>query len=205
MLIRDRTVIIYDNAVRSTKIARGLNFMKRLAELPMLNVEPIADILRRISPLVPNDASHAGAYSSYADPSLNDRAFRDQQPPVYPKTVNSTPCLRPGKSGGRERELLQFKLRHCPRGLSVDISVTLSHPHDPKNGITFPRVGDRAFQACSLHGDRANCETFREMLGERSAGRPSSGASQQLSERVFHPRGFRSSRWSNSIRPPAAD
>jgi hypothetical protein len=43
MLIRNRPVIIYDHAVRSAKIARGLNFMNRPSELPVLDAEPIAD------------------------------------------------------------------------------------------------------------------------------------------------------------------
>ena len=64
MLIRDRPIVLYDYAVRSTKIARGLNFMNRIAELPVVNAEPIADVFRRISPLIPYDASHARAYSS---------------------------------------------------------------------------------------------------------------------------------------------
>ena len=38
MLIRDHTVILYDNSVRSTKIARVLNFMNR--HLPLLAVQP---------------------------------------------------------------------------------------------------------------------------------------------------------------------
>jgi hypothetical protein len=43
MLIRDRPIVIYDYAARSTKIARGLNFMNRPSELPVLDAEPIAD------------------------------------------------------------------------------------------------------------------------------------------------------------------
>ncbi len=39
MLVRDRAIIINDNAIRSTQIARGLNFMDCLAELPVLNAE----------------------------------------------------------------------------------------------------------------------------------------------------------------------
>jgi len=54
MLIRDRPVIIYDNNVRSTKIARGLNFMNRLSELPVLDAELIAYVFRRIFSPVPD-------------------------------------------------------------------------------------------------------------------------------------------------------
>ena len=46
MLIRDYTVIVYDNAVRSTKIARVLNFMNRLSEVHARDNELIADVLR---------------------------------------------------------------------------------------------------------------------------------------------------------------
>ena len=38
MLIHDHTVILYDNAVRSTKITRVLNFINR--HLPLLAVQP---------------------------------------------------------------------------------------------------------------------------------------------------------------------
>jgi hypothetical protein len=41
-LIRDRAVIIYDNALRNTKIACSFEFVSRIAELPVLNTEPIA-------------------------------------------------------------------------------------------------------------------------------------------------------------------
>ena len=64
MLIRDRTIIIYDNAVRSTEITCSFNFMNRLSELPVLDAELIANVSRRISSPVPNDASHARAYIS---------------------------------------------------------------------------------------------------------------------------------------------
>ena len=43
MLTRDHTVIVYDNAVRSTKIARVLNFMNR--HLPLLAVPTGAQVL----------------------------------------------------------------------------------------------------------------------------------------------------------------
>jgi hypothetical protein len=43
--IRDHAVIIYDDAVRSTKIARRLNLMKRLSELLVCNAEPVTDAL----------------------------------------------------------------------------------------------------------------------------------------------------------------
>jgi hypothetical protein len=48
VLIRDRPIIIYDYAIRSAKIARGLNLMNRRSELPVLDAEPIADVFRRI-------------------------------------------------------------------------------------------------------------------------------------------------------------
>lgn len=71
MLIRDYTVIVYDNAVRSTKIARVLNFMNRLSEVHARDTELIGDVLRRIPWLIPNDAGHAQVYNSRADQSLN--------------------------------------------------------------------------------------------------------------------------------------
>ena len=43
MFIHDHTVIVYDNAVRSTKIARVLNFMNR--HLPLLAVPTGAQVL----------------------------------------------------------------------------------------------------------------------------------------------------------------
>src|SRR6516162_6207594 len=63
VLIRDRPIIIYDHAIRRAKIARGLNFMNRPAELPMLDAEAIADVLRRICWMIPNDPRHSGLYS----------------------------------------------------------------------------------------------------------------------------------------------
>jgi hypothetical protein len=92
LLIDDHTVIIDDNAVRSTKIACGLDFVNRIAELPVLNAEPIADVFRRISSVVPNDTSHVRAYNgSRADclaiglsrgPSCN--LFKDRQSDALP-------------------------------------------------------------------------------------------------------------------------
>src|SRR5271169_633923 len=43
--------------------------MNRIAELPVVNAEPIADVLRRIALLIPDDASHAWAYSPRVDQS----------------------------------------------------------------------------------------------------------------------------------------
>jgi len=60
MLIRDRPVIIYDNTVRSTKIACGLNFMNGLSELPVLDAELIANVLRRIFSPIPDDEPCTG-------------------------------------------------------------------------------------------------------------------------------------------------
>jgi hypothetical protein len=59
-LIRDSTIIIYDNALRRTKIARSFEFMNRVSELLAGDAELIANVLRWISPTIPNDASHAG-------------------------------------------------------------------------------------------------------------------------------------------------
>jgi hypothetical protein len=78
----------------------------------MLNLEPIADILRRISPLVPNDASHAGAYSSHADQSLKDRAFPRPAIASLSKNRQFHALPRIGEIGREGRELLQFKVRH---------------------------------------------------------------------------------------------
>jgi hypothetical protein len=49
VLIRDHSVIVYDNTVRSTKIARRLNLMQRLSQLLMRNIKPITDILVALS------------------------------------------------------------------------------------------------------------------------------------------------------------
>jgi hypothetical protein len=51
--------------------------VNRIAELPVLNTKPIADVLRRIAPFIPDDASHARAYSSRVDHSLRNRASDD--------------------------------------------------------------------------------------------------------------------------------
>jgi hypothetical protein len=37
--------------------------VNRIAELPVLNAEPIADVFRRISSVVPNDTSPVRAYN----------------------------------------------------------------------------------------------------------------------------------------------
>src|SRR5436190_591936 len=57
-LIRDRTVIIYDNTVRRAKITRGLDFMDRVSKLLASDTESIANIFGRVFPPVPDDASH---------------------------------------------------------------------------------------------------------------------------------------------------
>src|SRR5689334_2279835 len=64
VLIRDHAVIIYDNAVRSTKIARRLNLMKRLSELLACNAEPVTDVFGRIFWAIPNSTRHNRSYSS---------------------------------------------------------------------------------------------------------------------------------------------
>ena len=108
MLIRDHTVIVYDNAIRSTKIARALNFMNRLSELPVRDAELIADVFSRIPTLVPNDASHERAYSSRVDQSLGDWGSPSRTQSTQ-KTVKGSPCRRLG----RKEAALQFKMRHC--------------------------------------------------------------------------------------------
>src|SRR5260370_42021109 len=86
------TIVIYDNAVRSTKIARVLNFMNRLSELYPRDTELIAYVLRRIPWLIPNHAGHAQVYNSRADQSLSYWALLTI-PQIYSKAVKSTPCL----------------------------------------------------------------------------------------------------------------
>src|ERR1700731_2685821 len=78
-----------------TKIARVLNFMNRLSELHARDTEPIADVLRWIAWLIPNDAGHAQVYNSRADQSLNYWALLTI-PQIYSKAVKSTPCLGSG-------------------------------------------------------------------------------------------------------------
>jgi hypothetical protein len=86
------TIIIYDNTIRRTKIARGFEFMNRISELLACDAELVANVFGRIFPPVPNDASHTQVYSSHADQSLSDGAFR-QSAKFYSNAVNSTPCL----------------------------------------------------------------------------------------------------------------
>jgi len=71
MLIRDRTIIIHDNTIRRAKIARGFELMNRVSELLACNAELVANVLGWIFPPIPNDASHAQAYSARADQSLS--------------------------------------------------------------------------------------------------------------------------------------
>ena len=66
-LIRDHSVSIYDNAVRSTKITRRLNLMQRFSELLMCNAEPIANIFARVLSAVPNDVGHAAVIALARD------------------------------------------------------------------------------------------------------------------------------------------
>ena len=104
MLIRDHTVIVYDNAICSTKIAGRLDFVDRIAELPVVNVKPIADVFRRIPALIPYDASHASAYSSRFGPIVMMDLYSDAVPaPSWPSA-----------SASLIRRLLQFRLRHYP-------------------------------------------------------------------------------------------
>jgi hypothetical protein len=63
VLVRDRPVIIYDNAVRTTAIPCVLNFMNCVTELPMMNVELIADVFCWVARSIPNDPSHTGLNS----------------------------------------------------------------------------------------------------------------------------------------------
>ena len=88
MLIRDRPVIIYDDAIRSTKIARGLNFMIRPSELPVLDAEPIADVFRRICWLIPNDPGHVGLYSPCDGAIVKRLAGSAVSKAIYEKAVN---------------------------------------------------------------------------------------------------------------------
>jgi hypothetical protein len=88
MLIRDRTVIIYDNAIRSTKIARGLNFMNRSSELPVLDAKPIADVFRRICWLIPNNPGHARLYSPCGGSIVKQLAGFAVSKAIYEKAVN---------------------------------------------------------------------------------------------------------------------
>ena len=66
MLFRDHSVIIYDNTVRSTKITRRLNLMKRLSELLAGYAEPVTGVLGRISGAIPKDAPYICGYGSRA-------------------------------------------------------------------------------------------------------------------------------------------
>jgi hypothetical protein len=46
----------------------------RVSELLARDAEPVANVVGRIFPPVPNDASHTKVYSSHVDQSLSDRA-----------------------------------------------------------------------------------------------------------------------------------
>jgi hypothetical protein len=69
VLIHDRTIIIYDNTIRRTKIPRGFKFMERVSELLACDAELVANVLGWIFPPIPNDASHTEVYNSRADQS----------------------------------------------------------------------------------------------------------------------------------------
>jgi len=56
ILIRDRAIIIYDNTIRRAKISRGFDCVPKLLAC---DPELVANVLGRIFPPVPNDASHA--------------------------------------------------------------------------------------------------------------------------------------------------
>src|SRR6266446_4392314 len=58
VLIRDRPIIIYDNAIRATEIAPSLNFMECGSEFVARNSKQIADILRRVLRPVPDYLGH---------------------------------------------------------------------------------------------------------------------------------------------------
>jgi hypothetical protein len=88
MLISHRPILIYDNAIGSTKIARGLNLMNRRPELPVLDAEPIADVFRRICWLVPNDPGHSGLYSPCNRSIVKRLAGSSVSTAIYEKTVN---------------------------------------------------------------------------------------------------------------------
>jgi hypothetical protein len=66
ILIRDHIIIADDNAIRSTKITRRLNLMKRLSELLAGYAEPVTGVLGRISGAIPKDALYICGYGSRA-------------------------------------------------------------------------------------------------------------------------------------------
>src|SRR6516165_3759585 len=102
MLIRDRPFVIYDDAIRRTKIARGLNFMDRLSEPPVLDAE-LADVFRRICWLVPNDPGHSGLYSRCAR-SIVQRLVGFPFPGQFKKKPSMESPPEGGQAGGADRE-----------------------------------------------------------------------------------------------------
>jgi hypothetical protein len=67
--------------------------MDRVAELPVVNVEPIADVLRRIARLIPDDANHAWAYNPRDDQPLG--GF----PSARTNLIQKPSIARPGPDG----------------------------------------------------------------------------------------------------------
>jgi hypothetical protein len=85
------------------------SIMNRIAELLACDAELVANILRRIFPPVPNDASHAGAHSSRSDQSLKAiGAFLNSPNGIH--SVYGASRHRPQQTAGAY--LLQFKVRH---------------------------------------------------------------------------------------------
>jgi hypothetical protein len=76
LLIGDHTVIIDDNAVRSTKIACGLDFVNRVTELPVLNAEPIAEVFIALGSLDLLDVAGAALGHAVVEKVI-DRAQQD--------------------------------------------------------------------------------------------------------------------------------
>ena len=110
VLIRHRPIVIYDNAIHSTKIARGLNLMNRPSELPVLDAEPIADVFRRICWLVPNDPGHSGLYSPCGRSIVKRLAGSSISKAIYEKTVNGKSTrglVRPAALDGRPLRFAQ--------------------------------------------------------------------------------------------------
>ena len=117
MLIRDRTVIIYDNTVRRAKIARGLNFMNHLSQLLASNAELSANVFGRVLSSVPDDASHAWPLCSRAAQSFMQCAvkFKRRQETARPVSPSAT------RGGSRITRLAAIPSRwrgagNCSRG-----------------------------------------------------------------------------------------
>ena len=100
-------------------MARSFKFMNGFAELPVVNPESIADVLRRIASLIPYDASHARAYSPGVYQSLSDQVLRNraksiQRPSIGRPASSGRSCSRRRRRGERSQNAKRPTSRSRP-------------------------------------------------------------------------------------------